>query len=232
MIIKGEELMISISNVSHAPIQKQSSDNNNSQSNQLESKNSPDSQVKEDQKGLTIKIVPGQNNVSSGDRSENTANITVSTSKNQLEFEVSREQAANTLERRLLKKSIEQLNPLPQSGNTSITKAAILAAASSDDSTRKDVVNVAESRLKMRSAQTAFNSISNAQSSNIGLSHDKSNPATSPDSTAQDIYTYASRRAVKLSLATSPTVSNMLENKTSQGSIERALAEYQTVEKN
>ena len=90
-------------------------------------------------KKLTIEITPGEGNVSSGDKSQNTAQISITTPDKELAFEVSREQVFNAVERRSLKKAVTQpgnqgLSPLAkavalESGALDSPEARALATA-------------------------------------------------------------------------------------------------------
>lgn len=91
--------------------------------------NSAPAKEGESDKKLTIEITPGEDNVSSGDKSQNKAQISITTPDKELEFEVSREQVFNAVERRSLKKAVTQ--PGDQ-GLSPLAKAAALESGALD----------------------------------------------------------------------------------------------------
>ncbi len=91
--------------------------------------NSAQAKEGESDKKLTIEITPGEDNVSSGDKSQNTAQISITTPDKELEFEVNREQVFNAVERRSLKKAVTQ--PGDQ-GLSPLAKAAALESGALD----------------------------------------------------------------------------------------------------
>ncbi len=78
-----------------------------------------------EKKGITIEITPGENNVDSGDRSQNTAVISVTTPENELQAEVTREQVFDTVERRHYKKLADQALGNDSSDRTLLKAAAV-----------------------------------------------------------------------------------------------------------
>jgi len=70
--------------------------------NRAEAPENPD----EGNKKIVIEITPGEDNVSSGDRSDNTVNISVSTPNREIEAEISRSQITDALYRRTYKNAL------------------------------------------------------------------------------------------------------------------------------
>ncbi len=67
--------------------------------------------LEEPSKSVLIEITPGEENVDSGDRSENTARIDITTPNRELSAEVSREGVFDVVERRARKRRLESLAP-------------------------------------------------------------------------------------------------------------------------
>jgi hypothetical protein len=183
-----------------------------------------------DNNGVKIEITAGKNNVDSGDRSKNTAEVTITTPNKQTTLEVSREQAFNILDKSLTRNTLSQINS-PSNNNNTIRKAAISAGINSGQLDQSDAVDVIESGLKFRSAQTAFNSYDNSTNNSIGLYPNNENVASSPDSSAQDLYSLALKRTVKVSLATSANVQNTLESQSNQNTKDAAVKSYQSIDR-
>ncbi len=78
-----------------------------------------------EKKGITIEITPGENNVDSGDRSQNTAVISVTTPENEFQAEVTREQVFDTVERRHYKKLADQALGNDNSDRTLLKATAV-----------------------------------------------------------------------------------------------------------
>lgn len=60
--------------------------------------------------GVVIKIQPSEGNVETGDRSSNTAEVSITTPSREASRSVSREQAVDGLDRRVQRRVINQLN--------------------------------------------------------------------------------------------------------------------------
>jgi hypothetical protein len=80
--------------------------------------------AQENDKKITIEITPGEDNVDSGDRSQNTAVISVTTPENEFQAEVTREGVFDAVERRNDKKLADQAL-----GNDSDDRTLLKAAA-------------------------------------------------------------------------------------------------------
>jgi hypothetical protein len=78
-----------------------------------------------EKKGITIEITPGENNVDSGDRSQNTAVISVTTPENEFQAEVTREGVFDAVERRHYKILADQVFGNDDNDNT-LRKAAVV----------------------------------------------------------------------------------------------------------
>jgi hypothetical protein len=78
-----------------------------------------------EQKGITIEITPGENNVDSGDRSQNTAVLSITTPENELQAEVTREEVFDAVERRHYKNIVDQAFGNDNNDNT-LRKAAVV----------------------------------------------------------------------------------------------------------
>ena len=106
----------------------------------------------EDPKKVVIEITPGEENVSSGDLSGNTAQISITTPENELEFEVSREQVFNAVERRTYKNILQQ-----PSGNRSLRNAALAQQLDDGDLASLAYLNVKQSQIDTYSQATQNN---------------------------------------------------------------------------
>jgi hypothetical protein len=124
-----------------------------------------------EQKGITIEITPGENNVDSGDRSQNTAVLSITTPENELQAEVTREGIFDVVERRNYNKLADQAFGNDDSGNT-LRKAAVVQ--NSEELEPYDIQQAAYLKVKQDQIDTyrtaTENSIYNDDSSSSSSS--------------------------------------------------------------
>jgi len=89
----------------------------------------------EGNKKIVVEITPGEDNVSSGDRSDNTVNISISTPNREIEAEISRSQVADALYRRTYKNAL--------GGNDDNNKLAKAYVAKNSDLESDDLATMA-----------------------------------------------------------------------------------------
>lgn len=124
--------------------------------------------------GISIEIGAGEDNVSSGDRSNNTAELSVTTPNRQVSAEISREQVVNGLESRSQQQAISQLTSANgRQGSNPLTRAALLSSDISGD----DLSDIATIRRQRQLLNTYVNAT--PQNNNTSLNNDASNNATS-----------------------------------------------------
>ena len=128
--------------------------------------------------GVVIEIKPGAGNTPEGDRSDNVAEISVTTPNKTLSTEVSREQFVSGIERRAQKQALEQLT----GGNSVSVNPLLLAAAKNGNIDTEQVGDLATVLYQRRLAQTYVNAYQGNSSSlysptpstsNIGLASTK-----------------------------------------------------------
>jgi hypothetical protein len=102
-------------------------------------------QGKADSNKIVIEIKPGENNVSSGDKSKNTAQVTIQTPTNEFSAEISREQAVGALERRAIQKTIQAATGGSSGNNAPLKKALLVNSGILEDD---DLANLAYARQK------------------------------------------------------------------------------------
>ncbi len=104
---------------------------------------------------LSLTITPSSDNVETGDKSKNTANINITTESKELSATVSREQAFDKLENNLLRKAIDLDKPGPVK---SLLIAETISNSDADISDiRETAVDVLERKLTLNTAQLALN---------------------------------------------------------------------------
>lgn len=106
------------------------------------------------EKKIVIEITPGDDNVVSGDRSENTAQISITTPNNEFEAEVSREQFFNAVERRTYKNMLQQ-----PGDSSSVIKGALVAQSDLDS---QDIATFAYLNVKQDQIETYSNATQNS----------------------------------------------------------------------
>lgn len=94
----------------------------------MQANNRRSEEVENSERGVVIEIQPSEGNVSDGDRSQNTAEISITTTNNQFAAEVSREQFFNGVERRLTENTLD--NALGNSPTSSLPLSPEAAALS------------------------------------------------------------------------------------------------------
>ncbi len=100
--------------------------------------------------GVTIELRRGDDNVTSGDRSQNTLEISVTTPNNRVSTEITREQGAQLVERRLQLNALESL----AGGNSNDPNALAVAALRSGLVDSSDLTQVAIARNQQQLAQS------------------------------------------------------------------------------
>ena len=134
--------------------------------------------------GVSIEIRPGENNVDTGDRSQNTLEVEVTTANRQAATEVSREQILGFTENRLQQRALESVTGNPRSNATAVGILAVQSGAVSSS----DINQVATAHNQQQAAQAYLDAASG--SSAPGL---QANPGPSTDpvqlaNTAVDAY--------------------------------------------
>ena len=112
-------------------------------------------------KGVRIDITPGEDNVDTGDRSNNTLEVSVTTANREASTEITREQAANGLETRAQKRAAEQYLGSNQSLNP-----LTLRALQQSDVDSGDISEIATLRRQKQLAETYLNASPNNTPSN------------------------------------------------------------------
>ena len=103
--------------------------------------------------GVTIQVKPSDTNVKSGDRSNNSLEVSVTTEKTQVSTEVSREQALSGLERQLQKRVIDQAT----GGNSPNTSRLAARAIQNTEINPAKVNDLASVRNQKKLAETYLN---------------------------------------------------------------------------
>ena len=120
-------------------------------------------QGKKNSNKIVIEIKPGENNVPSGDKSKNAAQVTIQTPTTEFSAEISREQAVGALERRATQKTIQAATGGGggSSGNSAPLKKALLVNSGSleDD----DLANLAYTRQKQNQIEIYTQTTQNNQ---------------------------------------------------------------------
>ena len=136
----------------------------------------------------SLVIEPGENNVAEGDKSNNTATITLTTPKREASVEVSREQAFDFIALRAQRKALlSYLSPQPS--GSPLVKLAVLNNA---DIEQGDVAPLAEELFKRKRLQTYADVVTGNTSNN--------QPGYSAPSTGVDIYNNAVDAYIKQTL--------------------------------
>ena len=107
--------------------------------------------------GVRIEFKPGEDNVSSGNRSGNTLEVSISTPARQASTEVTRQQVTDRLETRLQKKALNQLS----NGATDLRPLARKALVENTDINSSDIKQLATLRNQQRLAETYLNATPN-----------------------------------------------------------------------
>lgn len=146
-----------------------------------------------EKKGIIIEITPGENNVDSGDRSQNTASISVTTPENEFQAEVTREGVFDAVERRHYKKLADQVFENDNNGST-LRKAAVVQ--NSEELEPSDIYQAAYLNVKQDQIETyrtaTENSIYNDDSSS-----DSSSSQDTYDSSGAQAYNEAKNAYMK-----------------------------------
>lgn len=125
-------------------------------------------------KGITLEITPGENNVDSGDRSQNTAVISLTTPENEFQAEVTREGVFDAIERRHYKNITDQAFGNNDNGNP-LRKAAVVQ--NSEEIEPQDIqqaayLNVKQDQIDTYRAATENSIYNNDSSSSSSSSQD------------------------------------------------------------
>jgi len=109
---------------------------------------------------LSVTVTPNSNNVSNGDRSSNSVTVNIATPKKEVDATVTREQAVNKLEARLLKNTLNNTIGSPKSGPGPVKSLLIKGAISNSDLDNGDVrektVDLYSTKLAYDTAQFAL----------------------------------------------------------------------------
>jgi len=114
---------------------------------------------------LSVTVTPNSNNVSNGDRSSNSVTVNIATPKKEVDATVTREQAVNKLEARLLKNTLNNTIGNPKSGPGPVKSLLIKGAISNSDLDNGDVrektVDLYSTKLAYDTAQFALDTFNN-----------------------------------------------------------------------
>lgn len=118
---------------------------------------SPVPPSQDDQNKIVIEIKPGEDNVSSGDKSKNTAQISITTPNRELEAEVSREGVFNAVERRTYRKMANQALGGDQDNNSLIKRALAVKSGVVDKENLEELayLKVKKDQIQTSSTQTS-----------------------------------------------------------------------------
>jgi len=121
---------------------------------------------RENSKKLVIEVSPGENNVDSGDRSNNTADIKITTPEREINLEVSREQVFNAVERRTYKNLVTG----GDNSGRSLLKAGIVAQSDVDKQDMESLayLKVKQQQIDVYSQATANSPYNGGESSQSG----------------------------------------------------------------
>lgn len=134
-----------------------------------------DSQL-DDSNKIVIEVTPGEDNVDSGDRSQNTAKISITTPNREAEIEVSREQVFNALEIKTKKNAIEQA-ATGSGGSSPVKTAAVLKSGILDEQNIQDIGYL---KLKQNQIETYKTATQNNPYTGETSGQDNSSDSPSP----------------------------------------------------
>ena len=129
--------------------------------------------------GVLIEITPGTDNVKSGDRSSNVAEVSVTTPNTSFSTEVSRDQVVNAVEHKIQKNIAQQLT----GSNNRASNPLLIAAVKSDNMDTKQLNDLGTAIYQNRLAKTYINAYQNNSNSIYTPSPlyvNSSNPTKSP----------------------------------------------------
>ena len=143
--------------------------------------------------GVVIEIKPGESNVSEGNRSQNTLEVSISTAARQLSTEVTREQAIAGVEQRIQKKAVKQAlgGPSIVGGSNPL----LLVAAKSGEVGNGELKDLGGALYQRKVAQTYLSIYQNGISSGNGNSS-----SNSPASSGVELASQASNAYIKHTL--------------------------------
>ncbi|MCP3943019.1 MAG: hypothetical protein GY710_16240 [Desulfobacteraceae bacterium] len=123
----------------------------------------PPQPSQDDQNKIVIEIKPGEDNVSSGDKSQNTAQISITTPDKEMEVQVSREEAFNVVERRTELKMAEEVLGGTSNNNHLIAGALAVKSGAVDS---EELEELAYLKVKEDQIQTYANATNDTQQQN------------------------------------------------------------------
>ena len=141
--------------------------------------------------GVVIEIKPGESNVSEGNRSQNTLEVSISTAARQLSTEVTREQAIAGVEQRIQKKAVKQALGGPSIVGGS--NALLVVAAQSGEVGSGELKDLSSALYQRKLAQTYLSVYQNGVASGNGNSN-------SPASSGVELASQASNAIIKQTL--------------------------------
>jgi len=129
---------------------------------------------------LSITITPDSNNATSGDKSANSVSVNISTPEKEVDATVTREQAVNKLETRLLKNTLNNAIGNPKSGRPGPVKTLLIADALSNSDIesggfRETAVDLYSTKLTYDAAQFALNTFNENSSETFSHTSQSSN---------------------------------------------------------
>ncbi len=116
---------------------------------------SPVPPIQDDQNKIVIEIKPGEDNVSSGDKSKNTAQISITTPNRELEAEVSREGVFNAVEKRTYRKMANQALGGGQNNNSLIKGALAVKSGVVDKENLEELAYLTVKKDQIQTYSTA-----------------------------------------------------------------------------
>lgn len=130
--------------------------------------------------GITLTISPSADNVSTGDRSQNSVVVTLTTPNQQVQTEVTREQVIDTYAQRNENRTNEQIidNTVGGVGNNPnpLQQAIIGNVIDSGQLDRQTGVDLLATRLTYNAAQTALDAFNSSTTSGLNNSTDTQDP--------------------------------------------------------
>lgn len=139
-------------------------------------------QQSESTSGVIIEIAPGSDNVKSGDRSKNTADISVTTPKASFSTEVSREQTINAVEKKIQKNTLQQLT----GNNNGGANLLLVATLKSDAVDTQQLNGLGEAIYQNKLAKTYINAYQGNSISTYTPSNSYNNSFNSSKSASND----------------------------------------------
>lgn len=143
-------------------------------------------EAKDPGKKITLEVSPKEGNVESGDKSQNSAQVQLTTPSNEYSTELTREQAVSSVQFRMTQNALDRSGVVEGNNSSPIKKAALVESGALESDTAQNVVAGRQANAAIDTYQNvADNSIYNDDSD---------------DESAQQKYSEASSAYIKQSL--------------------------------